>query len=140
MTPAKRLAYLATDYRVSTPTGPITLRIGEACPTMAAALRDGGWATAVFVTAWNPGGEAAEARANAAAQAQLRDELRAAGWSFWEGEGAAREPERHGEWPAEPSVLVLGMLRVAGRALAQAYGQDAVVFVDAAGMVELVEA
>jgi len=50
--------------------------------------------------------------------------------------GVGRDPR--GEWPAEPSVLVLGISRREAEILGRSYEQNAVVFVERGGAPELV--
>ena len=67
---------------------------------------------------------------NEQAQQALLAELRVRGYRWLEGAGEdAKE-----EWPAEPSVLVLGMSREEATRLAVQFRQNAYVFCDEEGM------
>ena len=61
--------------------------------------------------------------ANEAAQSKLEAELTAAGLSFLRGEGV----DPSGQWPGEPSVLVLGISGDEAQRLGRAFGQNAIV-------------
>ena len=67
-------AYKATNYRVfSDP--PFVLNIGQPSKLLGRLCEVYGCASAAFITAWNPFSVPTSAKANAAAQARLQDEL-----------------------------------------------------------------
>ena len=61
--------------------------------------------------------------ANEAAHRRLRQELEAKGFSVWEGIGE----DSAANWPAEPSLLVLGIGKKEAREIGRRYGQLAIV-------------
>jgi putative PIN family toxin of toxin-antitoxin system len=128
LTPRILRAYEKALYAVLD--GPV-LRIGERNPELQALLEAQAAATAAFVTAANPRGEPRSHAANEDAMAELQAML---AWPFYSGEG--RDPE--GRWPAEPSLLIVGIPRGEAEALGRRFGQNAIVFVEKAGAPELV--
>jgi len=130
---ATLLAYLRTRYRVLCDP-PITLRIGERSAALAALLHARGADCAAFLTAWNPRGEQFTAPANADAQRALRAELAARGHAVVAGIG--EDPDGH--WPGEDSVLVPGLGYAEAVAVAEAFGQNALVWAGADARPQLV--
>ena len=109
-------AYRATDYRVEdAPGGPFVIRVGEVCDRL-----DGEWA---FVTACNPGSNPVSDVENARRMAELEATVREGGRTYYHGHGVGRD----GRWPAEPSLLILGITEPQARALAERLGQNAIV-------------
>lgn len=120
-------AYQATTYRVDLPGGrSISLRIGEASPDLASLLADRGASSCLFVTAWNPFGEACSDAANETAMARLTDWLGARGVEWLPGAGVGND----GQWPPEPSLLALGLGEADADALCVTFQQNAVVTCD----------
>lgn len=131
--PGLLAAYLAAEYLVFSEPA-IALRIGERSEALDGLLEDAGAETAAFVTAANPGGKPADPGENAISTEALLLAQREAGYVCIPGVG--RDPR--GEWPAEPSVLVLGISRREAEILGRSYEQNAVVFVERGGVPELV--
>lgn len=126
-------AYLAADYVVFGEPE-LVLRVGEASEALDALLEAEGTNTAAFVTAANPHGRPAGRTENVLATTALLEAQREAGYACLAGEG--RDPQ--GEWPAEPSVLVLGVTRAEAEVLGRSYEQNAIVFVERGKAPELV--
>ena len=126
-------AYRRADYAVFGEPE-LVLRIGESNEALDALLDEQGVGTAVFVTAANPRGRAAGKTENVLATTALLQAQREAGYACYEGEG--RDPQ--GEWPAEPSVLVVGIPRAEAEVLGRSYEQNAIVFVERGRAPELV--
>jgi len=120
LTPALIESYGRALYALDSGT---MLRIGVHGPDLDRLLATHGAATAAFVTAANPRGEARTHAQNEAAMAALRASLELP-WLAGEG----RDPE--GRWSAEPSVLVLGISRPDAEALGRRLEQNAIVFVE----------
>jgi len=110
----------------------LVLRIGEPNPDLDELLEAEGAATAAYITAANPRGEAMSAWKNEIANAALVQSL--AGYRCFEGEG--RDPEKR--WTPERSVLVIGISRPDAEAVARVFGQNAIVFVEKGRSPELV--
>lgn len=130
----KLLAAYRTAAYVVCATPETVLRVGEASTELDALLEAEGAAGAVFITAANPGSVAHTSRQNLMATAALVESQNALGFACYQGEG--RDPT--GSWPAEPSVLVVGISRVEAEALGRAFGQNAIVWFDKGGVGELV--
>lgn len=128
LTPDLIAAYGAALYVVGE--GPV-LRIGERNAELESLLAPRAAASAAFITAANPRGEQRSRAENDAAMAALRSSL---AWPYLDGEG--RDPE--GRWPAEPSVLVLGIGRAEAEALGRRLEKNAIVFVEKGRAPELV--
>lgn len=126
-------AYLAAEY-VVLGEPELVLRIGEANAALDALLEAEGADVAAFVTAANPHGRPAGRTENVLATTALLEAQREAGYACFPGEG--RDPQ--GEWPAEPSVLVLGISRAEAEVLGRSYEQNAIVFIARGGAPELV--
>lgn len=131
--PALLEAYRTTAYHVFAEP-PFVLRIGAACPALVALLNQERVGTAAFVTAWNPFGDALAPDDNLDRQAKLIAEVDAAAlrWIGGEGRGAG------GDWPPEPSILILGLSRRSAKVLGRSHGQNAIVWADADAVPELV--
>ena len=97
-------------------------------------LDEEGADTAAYLTAANPNGEPQDEAANELSCAALHQALADAGYSCYAGEG--RDPA--GKWPAEPSVLAVGMSRHEAMVTGRSYEQNAIVFIDMGRPPELV--
>lgn len=125
LTPALLAAYRKTHYRVRAPAGDLVLRVGVHAAAFDALLTARGVATAALLTAHNPRSAVSSPAQNAAAQARLLAAISAGGWDSLAAE--ARDPD--GVWPMEPMRAILGIEHAAARALAQAYEQNALVWI-----------
>jgi putative PIN family toxin of toxin-antitoxin system len=121
-------AYEQAEYAVH---DKFTLKIGRRSAPLDALLQAHGAASAAFVTAANPRGELRSEAENRAALAALEAGL---AYPFCRGEG--RDPA--GRWPAEPSLLVLGIARGEAEVLGRAHRQNALVFAEKGRAPELV--
>jgi hypothetical protein len=125
--PATLQAFRSTDYRVHLPGARFTLRIGQPSPPLAALHRAHGVQRSVFITAWNPRSQQADAAANARSQQALR--LALAGCSAVVLDGIGQHPDNG--WPGEDSLLALGVSLADALLLGRRFGQDAVVWAGA---------
>ena len=89
---------------------------------------------AAYLTACNPLGELLPDHLNARRMHQLRASLQSAGWSWLDGHG--HDPQGH--WPGEDSVLVWGMSETTARAWGKQWNQNAVDYVGADMIPQLV--
>ena len=112
----------------------LVIRIGEPNPDLDELLEAEGAATAAYITAANPRGEARDAWENEIANAALVESQTEAGYSCYEGEG--RDPQ--GRWTPERSALVVGISRSDAEALGRVFEQNAIVFVEKGRSPELV--
>jgi hypothetical protein len=115
-------AYRKTRYEAQTPGGKIVLRHGAHSPELDRILdaRFPGWA---FITAWNPG---SNPRLSIDENRRRQKELEAAlspRYRTFPGKGVGDD----GRWPAEESVLVLGISRGEALAVGRQFGQLAIV-------------
>lgn len=121
----KVAAYRATQYRIGGPE-PFTLKIGTKSDALLQLYRKTGQTCSVFITAFNPFGQAQSAEANEAAHSRLGEHLRALSRHVIEGTGYPS-----GDWPHELSYFALGISEGAARDLGHRFDQDAVVWAGA---------
>ena len=112
--------YEATRYEAHLPQGTVVLRHGQPAPALDALLSPEapGWA---FLTAWNPGSRRLSRPENERRQQALVAEL-SGRYRLFHGQGVGDE----GGWPAELSVLALGIPPAEAIARGRAWGQYAV--------------
>jgi hypothetical protein len=115
-----RPAYEATDYRVG---DRFTIRCGKRSPPLDALLAESGHDTWAFITAWNPGSIALDTAENRRRMTSLCGRIALLGLPMLEGEGVGTG----GDWPPEPSLLVLGIGASKALALGREFGQVAIV-------------
>ena len=112
----------------------LVLRIGEPSARLDRLMDAAKAQTAAFISAANPGGQKRSGIKNEFATAALHELVDASGYPGYAGEG--RDPD--GRWPAEPSVLVIGIYRDNARKLGSLFGQNAIVFIEKGRAPELV--
>jgi hypothetical protein len=134
LAPALIAAYRATRYAVDDRPVPFVLVVDEPSAALATCHRRHGVHCSAFLTAWNPHSQLAPADRNAAAGAALEQRLHAAGYRLLAGRGV----DPSGAWPAEHSVLALGLERAAACAIAREFGQAALVVAGADAVPRLV--
>lgn len=127
-------AYRATEYQVLSSTHPFVLRIGQQSENLVHLFAQTGKTGATFITAENPFSQTTTMQENAANQARLRQDLTAAKAIIFEGYGQGKDPA----WPAEASYLAIGISREQACELGRKYLQNAIVWIDADGVPELV--
>ncbi len=121
--PVTLRAYHDTEYRVVAGT-PFELRIGEHSAPLAELYAARDVTCSAFITACNPQGTLLSAPENAQRLAALADDLEESGYAVLPGFGA----DPTGDWPGEPSFLVLDIGATAARSLGHQFGQNAVVW------------
>jgi len=127
-------AYRRARYRVDDGAAAIELRIDAASRAAADLLKRHGVSGAALVTGCNPGSQLASTTDNDRAQRALEAAVAAERLPWLPGAGL--DPD--GLWPAEPSLLVLGIGRCRAAALARCFGQAAFVWVGVDGVAVLV--
>ena len=133
--PAEKIAaYRKTDYRFGEGRDAVTLRIDRRSDELVRLYATAGYVCGVFVTAFNPFGQAQGVAANEAAHARLGAELRALSACVMEGAGC----DSSGAWPDERSFFALGVDLNAARNLGKRYRQDAIVWVGANAVPKLI--
>lgn len=115
-------AFRATCYRVDSMAGRFDLRIGVVNPRFDDFLRAQGARCWGLITAHNPGGVRRDEH-NAALQQALQKRIDGLSWRWFPACNLADD----GLWPAEPSVLIVGVGAVELRALAVEFFQAAIV-------------
>jgi len=123
MTPKQYEAYRKTDYVVfGSPA--LILRVDEENPELDTFLVREGKQSAAFISGWNPYSEPKSQEENELAHRALMDDLRQCGYNVIEGEGRGRV----GDWPAEQSVLAIGIDRAVSEEVGRRFQQNAIVF------------
>ncbi len=119
-----REAYEATAYRVDEgPRGPFVIRVGARSADADALLMAAGVDAWAFITASNPRSVPLVAADNAARMSRLAQQLRDRGLAHYAGMGVGDDTT----WPAEPSLLVVGLAESEALALARDFDQLAIV-------------
>lgn len=131
--PATLRAYEQTEYRVQGSI-PAVLQVGVRSAPLARLHQLHRCACSAFITACNPLGTPVDAAVNAQRQAALAAELLQQRYVAIPGIG--RHPT--GDWPPEPSYLVLGLTRTAAQQLGRQFEQNAIVWADADAIPELI--
>jgi hypothetical protein len=126
-------AYRETEYRVFG-TEPLVLSVGSASPELLALYQGHKITCAAFITACNPFSQELAPHENQRRQDELAKELSQRSLNYLDGVG---QPPT-GEWPGEPSFLILGLELEAAKSLGQSLEQNAIVWCGANGVPELV--
>jgi hypothetical protein len=116
-------AYRRTIYEVLLADSRLVLRIDERNPQLLALHRSRQVDDSTFLSAWNPRSVVQTADQNNDAHERLLQRLSELNLECWPGWG--RDPD--GIWPAEQSLLVLGLDLPGARALGAGFSQNAVV-------------
>jgi hypothetical protein len=119
--PELERAYRDTRYRV--PSLSLELFVGQASAQLDALLKQYDTREWAFVSAVNPCSRLLADAENRIRHQQLRQAVAARGYPWFEGEGLALDQG----WPAEPSLLILGIPRREAIALGRRFEQNAVV-------------
>lgn len=113
--------YRATRYEV--PVLDLVLTIGQTSPGLDQLLREHGVEAWAFISAANPHSRLADAARNARQHQRLIQRVQASGSKYYEGLGVAEDRS----WPAEPSLLILGIKRSDAVSLGREFEQNAIV-------------
>jgi hypothetical protein len=132
--PDKVRAYLATDYRLGHAEHDIILNIGVRSERLASLFISSGVACGAFLTAYNPRGAIQSDEANECGHAELASMLHDQGLQAVEGSGS----EEGTKWPAEKSYFALGLQLDAAKQLGRHFDQDAIVWVGADAVPQLI--
>ena len=132
--PPELIAAYETAHYVVFGDPEVVLRVGEKNARLDYLVEWLGRKSAAFVTAVNPRGSVRPERDNRRAMEALYGSQFQAGTTIMPGE--ARDPA--GAWPAEPSLLIVGISRADAEALGRRFGQNAIVFVEKGRAAELV--
>jgi hypothetical protein len=124
-------AYYATEYRVSTPEGTISLKADTQSDQLRDLLKANGVASCAFITAYNQYSIQESDEVNQRRQAELEETV-SKYWKYHKGEGV----DPTGQWAAEPSLLILGIDYE--EAKGYAVGQNAFLYGNADGYIQLV--
>lgn len=130
--PALLQAYRSAHYQVQGHDW--QLHLGQPQPALRALYQRHAVQCATYLTACNPHSTLLSAADNALRMQQLRGQLQRAGWAWLDGQST----DPTGQWPAEDSVLVLGMGLSTARAWGQQWAQNAVLYCDGDAVPQLV--
>ncbi len=132
--PDKIRAYLATAYRLGHTDRDIILTIGKHSERLASLFASSGVDCGAFITAYNPRGTKQSDEANNEAHAQLANQLAKRGVKSIEGSGG----EKGSDWPTERSYFALGLALEPAKLIGVQFGQDAIVWVGADAVPQLI--
>ena len=118
-------AYKSTLFQAYVGDDVITLIVGQKCPQLQKVFEQHDVTTACYITAYNPFGRMLTKQENEDRNARLKTELTSI-YPIYEGVGV----DPNGEWKGEASFLALGASKDVSLALAEAWEQNAVVYVD----------
>jgi hypothetical protein len=124
ISPEKIQAYRSTHYRIGLGPSSFVLKIGEKSAELADLFASSGTDCGIFITAFNPFGQKQGHAENEKAHVSLLEQLTSRTQEFIEGKG--EDPS--GDWPAERSVLALGVEASGACDLGTMFSQDAVVW------------
>jgi len=127
--------YRAAHYRVTGTAKPFVLRVAHRSAELASVHLANGANGSAFITAWNPQSVVRSEAENRASQKRLESELTAIGVRLVAGIG--EDPA--GVWPAEPSVLAVGISRSEAERVGRKFGQRAIVWSDESAIPELID-
>jgi hypothetical protein len=128
-------AYRQTSFLADTPLGQLVLRIGSRNKDLDKLLQDLAVRTWAFITAFNPGSRSLSQEENRWRQRLMEDRVRQLGLRTFGGQGVGDD----GRWPAEESLLIVGISREDAIALGREFGQAALVYGRTGSLPELVE-
>lgn len=120
-----RQAYESTRFTAQIATS-VDFKHGQVNPKADALLVLFDVQSAALITAWNPYSQPKSKEENETSQQRLEEELAAFGIKFLRAEGKGII----GDWPPEPSVLVLGLEFRAAQDLAVKYQQNAYLWIE----------
>lgn len=126
--------YLATWYQVWINAALIMLKAGYPSPPLAALLQTTNTHGAAYITACNPGSQIIPPSQNQSATILLYEKL--ACYSNYIYHGAGIDPA--GKWPAEESLLALGIDLLTAKSIGREFGQNAIIWIGSAAIPRLV--
>lgn len=127
-------AYQAAEYCVNAGLATFSFHVQTHSPGLARLLQETQQHCAVFITAHNPFSEPLSKAENQAANAQLRQRLVELTSHLYPAAGT----DPGGEWPPEPGYLALGVPLAAAQQLGREFRQNAIVWIGADAVPELV--
>jgi hypothetical protein len=116
-------AYRRTTYVAHTGNGDIKINPGRRSAALDGLLNERRLREWAYLTAYNPASRRLAEEENVRRQQELVDAVRDRGLTFLDGEGIGEDAQ----WPAEPSILILGIESEDARALGRQFGQLAIV-------------
>jgi hypothetical protein len=118
-------AYREALYVLRGPDGNIDLKVGVVSNRLSSQMKEWGVATGALLTTHNPHSQRRSEAENEASQETMDAELEKLGFRTLKGEG--RSPS--GDWPAETSTFVFGMVLTDAEELARKYEQNGFLWV-----------
>jgi Protein of unknown function (DUF3293) len=116
-------AYLRTSYVARLPFGEVPIRIGQACPQLDTFLATRAIENWAFVSAFNPRSQVLCEQENLARHENLIRAVSGLQFECYDGEGRADDAS----WPAEKSLLIIGIAPDRAAELSRQFDQHAVV-------------
>jgi len=116
-------AYFSTEYRIFSPTGILVLPGRGYSAELTDIHHSFNVFSSAFITAYNPHSEQVDDATNQLNQSRLITQV-SKQWLYLQGEAV----DISGQWPTEPSILVLGINLSAALELGDSFQQHAVLF------------
>ena len=133
LTEEQRTAYRNTRYEARLKNETAIIRVGMHCQTLDSICEEHAVSSWAFITACNPLSQELTDADNQHRQQLLKSLLVAGGYLHYEGSGVGES----GDWPPEPSFLILGMDRHKAMAYAQVFDQHAICYGEPGGEAQL---
>ncbi|MFK7993527.1 MAG: DUF3293 domain-containing protein [Granulosicoccus sp.] len=127
------VAYQTTSYKFTSKGRTATIRIGQVCVELEDLCHEHAVTSWAVITAYNPFSRPLPASANQHRQQLLQSLLSIAKFEFFEGEGIGES----GDWPPEPSFLVLGIDQEKALAYGTVFDQNAIVYGNSGSVAQL---
>lgn len=124
LTKEQQTAYKNTRYEAKLENETAIIRIGMRCQSLDKLCEAHAVSSWAFITACNPLSQELTDADNQHRQHLLKSLLAAGGYLHYEGSGVGES----GDWPPEPSFLILGMGKHKAMAYAQVFDQHAICY------------
>ena len=134
VSPEKVYAYKAADYYISDTSSDFIIRIGVSSEKLRQLHHGTGQNCSIYITAFNPYGAEQNSVDNRSAHVELEGHLRKISPYVFEGFGT----DPAGIWAPEASFLALGIDLSTSKLLGKRFKQDAVVWVGADAVPQLI--
>ena len=133
LTEEQRTAYRNTRYEARLKNETAIIRVGMHCQILDSLCQEHAVSSWAFITACNPQSQELTDADNQHRQQLLKSLLVAGGYLHYAGSGVGES----GDWPPEPSFLIMGMDRHKAMAYAQVFDQHAICYGEPGGKAQL---
>jgi hypothetical protein len=127
-------AYYGTDYIIFMEDENLVLGALGQSARLESLMKEDGVSTCAYITAYSPDSKVVSPDENTRNQKALIADISSKHWKYYNGEG--KHPSNN--WPAEPSILIMGIKLKEARDLALRYRQIAFLFGTSGGKTKLI--